>query len=61
MLYLRFLNKILHRIYLTFALRGFEYTMALKLIYDLHFLRSEYIKVVNMSGFIKETLHHRDA
>ena len=50
-LHLRVLNKILSRIYLTelWVYRGF------KICQD-----SEYIRVLNMSGFIKKTLHHLD-
>ena len=46
MLYLRVLNKILYRIDLTVS----EYTPV-----------SKYARVLNMSGFIKKTLHHIDA
>ena len=52
MLYLRVLNKILHRIYLT----GFWIYHGFKICQG-----SEYIRVLNMSGFIKKTLHHIDA
>ena len=52
MLYLRVQNKILHRIYFPgfWIYHGFKICQC-----------SEYIRVVNMSGFIKETLHHIDA
>ena len=48
MLYLRVLNKLLHHIYLT----GFWICHGFKICQG-----SEYIKVLNMSRFIKETLH----
>ena len=49
MLYLRVLNKIFHRIYLT----GFLIYHGFKICQS-----SEYIRVLNISGFIKKTLHH---
>ena len=52
MLYLRVLNKIFHRIYLT----GFLIYHGFKICQSY-----EYIRVLNMSGFIKKTLHHIDA
>ena len=52
MLYLRVLNKILHRIYLT----GFWIYHGLRICQG-----SEYIRVLIMSGFIKKTLYHIDA
>ena len=52
MLHLRVLNKIFHRIYLT----GFLIYHGFKICQS-----SEYIRVLNMSGFIKKTLHHIDA
>ena len=52
MLKLKVLNKILHRIHLT----GFWIYRDFKIFQD-----SEYIMVLNMSGFIKKTLHHIDA
>ena len=52
MLYLRVLNKILHRIYLT----GFWICRSFKICQS-----SEYMRVLNMSGFVKKTLHHIDA
>ena len=52
MLYLTVLNKILYRIYLT----GFWIYHGSKI-----FQGSEYIRVLNMSGFIKKTIHHIDA
>ena len=52
MLNLRDLNKILHRVYLT----GFWIYHGFKICQG-----SEYIRVLNMSGFIKKTLHHIDA
>ena len=52
MLYLRVLNKILHHICLT----GFWIYHGFKICQG-----SEYIKVLNMSRFIKKTLHHIDA
>ena len=51
MLNLRDLNKILHRVYLT----GFWIYHGFKICQG-----SEYIRVLNMSGFIKKTLHHID-
>ena len=52
MLYLRVLNKMLHHIYL----KGFWIYHGFKICQG-----SEYIKVLNMSRFIKKTLHHIDA
>ena len=52
MLYLRVLNKILHRIYLT----GFSISCSFKICQS-----SEYMRFFNMSGFVKKTLHHIDA
>ena len=52
MLHLRVLNKIFHRIYLT----GFLIYHGSKICQSY-----EYIRVLNMSGFIKKTLHHIDA
>ena len=51
MLYLRVLNKIPHHICLT----GFLIYHSFKICQG-----SEYIKVLNMSRFIKKTLHHID-
>ena len=47
MRYLRVLNKILHRIYLA----GFCIYHGFKICQG-----SEYIRVLNMSGFVKKTL-----
>ena len=52
MLYLRVLNKILRRIYLT----GFWIYHGFKICQG-----SECIRVLNMSGVVKKTLHHIDA
>ena len=52
MLYLTVLKEILHRIYLT----EFWIYHVFKVCQG-----SEYIRVLNMSGFIKKTLHHIDA
>ena len=52
MLYLKVLNKILHRIYLT----GFWIYHGFKICQG-----SEYITVLNMSGFIKKPLLDIDA
>ena len=51
-IYLRVLNKILHRKYLTrfWIYHGFKIWQG-----------SEYIRVLDKSGFIKKTLHHIDA
>ena len=49
---LRVLNKVLQCIYLT----GFWIYHGFKMCQG-----SEYIRVLNMSGFIKKTLHHIDA
>ena len=51
MLYFRVLNKIFPRIYLT----GFLIYHGFKI-----FQSFEYIRVLNMSGFIKKTLYHID-
>ena len=52
MLYLRDLNKILHRIYLT----SFWLYHSFKICHG-----PEYIRVLNMSGFIKKALYRIDA
>ena len=52
MLYLRVLNKIRHGIYLT----GFWLHLGFKICQG-----SKCIRILNMSGFIKKTLHHIDA
>ena len=52
MLYLRVLNKIIHR----YIRQSSEHTMVFKICQG-----SEYIRVLNMSGFITKTLQHIDA